>query len=160
MKRSTPEQKKAKQERLLLVKGKPPAKKTGVKKPVKRKEPVPSVATLDRLFSLYIRRHGECQLWGYWGVQCSSVMQCSHIKSRRFHSVRWDVGNAICVCSGHHLRQHLEPDANYRALVDLLGESHLDDLQDRFNEGKKLTPDDKRALAKWLREQLKRHDAP
>ncbi len=121
----------------------------------RRKEKCPSISTLDKLFSDYIRRNGECQLWKFGGIQCSSKMDCSHIKSRRFHSVRWDIGNAICACAGHHMWQHDHPDQSTLALIEILGIEHLDALQQRFLEGRKPTPDQKREIARWLREQLK-----
>jgi hypothetical protein len=129
-----------------------------VRKPKPKKEPVPSVAVLDRLFSLYIRKRAleDCQLHGYGGIQCTSQMQCSHILSRRFYSVRWDVRNAVCVCSAHHWAQHQRPYENAKWLEELLGEEHLEALHCYWRTGMKPTPDEKRDIARWLREELKK----
>jgi hypothetical protein len=127
-----------------------------VRKPKPKKEPVPSVAVLDRLFSLYVRKVGECAMWGYGGISCTSTFDCSHIKSRRFHSVRWCPLNALCLCDRHHRWVHDHPDQNGLALVELLGREHLDELQGLYLTGRKPTPDEKRAIAKWLREELKK----
>jgi hypothetical protein len=116
----------------------------------------PSDEVLDALFSKYIRRFGECQLWGYGGVQCSMMLDCSHIISRTYKSVRWDVGNAICACKAHHFWQHKHPVQSTLALIELLGAEHLEALNERYLAGKKPTPDEKRAIAAWLREELKK----
>ena len=127
------------------------------KKPAKKKgERVPSVAVLDSLFSRYIRAvaNNECQLWGCFGKPCSTQMNASHIKSRRFRNLRWDVRNCICACVSCHRYQHDHPDESYKALVGLLGQKHMDDLQVLWRE--KPAPDkaEKIALAKFFREQL------
>jgi hypothetical protein len=129
--------------------------KSGVKR--KAKGPIPpSVAVLDRLFSDYIRRFGECQLWKYGGIQCSTQLQCSHIHSRSYHSVRWDVGNANCVCAAHHRWQHNNPTLNTWALEEVWGKEHLEALRDRFLQGRKPTAEEKIEIARWLREELRR----
>jgi hypothetical protein len=137
---------------------KPASLKAEFSEPKAKKRPkqkCPSVAVLDNLFSLYIRRFGECQFWKVGGIQCSTQLQCSHIHSRRFHSVRWDERNAICVCAAHHHWQHAHPTLNTWALEELLGKAHLEELRDAYLNGKKPTPDQKRAIAEYLREKLK-----
>jgi hypothetical protein len=119
-------------------------------------EKVPSIAVLDRLFSDYIRRFGECQLWKYGEVTCSGNLECSHIHSRNYHSVRWDVRNAICVCSSHHRWQHAHPTCNTWALEELLGKPHLEELRDAYLKGRKPTAEEKIEIARWLREELRR----
>ena len=128
-------------------------KPKGKKKP---KSNTPSNDVLDDLFSRYIRRNGECQLWGYGGVQCSSQLQCSHIISRVYGSVCWDVDNAICACAAHHFWQHKHPVQSTLALIELLGHEHLDRLNQKYLNGKKKTPQEKREIAAWLREELRK----
>lgn len=67
-----------------------------------------SDAVLDSLFSELVRTSAnyECQAWGYHGVRCSCQMQCAHIKSRRYKSIRWDERNALCLCASHHMHYH------------------------------------------------------
>jgi hypothetical protein len=129
-----------------------------LRKPKPQKVKAPSVAVLDSLFSQYIRRNGECQLWGYGGVQCSTQLHCSHIKSRKYTCLRWDARNAIAACAAHHRAQHDHPDQNRLWLVELLGEDHLDDLQCAYLNGKKPTPAERIEIAKWLREKLREAD--
>lgn len=120
----------------------------------RRKEKCPSCATLDRLFSEYIRRHGECQLWGFGGIPCSTQMQCSHIISRRFHSTRWEPLNAVCACASHHRHQHDHPIMSGAFLMELLGMEHLRRLQEISRSGRRLSPDDKRELARFFRAEI------
>lgn len=35
--------------------------------------------------------------------QCSGTLQCAHLVPRMYLSVRWDEGNAVALCSGHHM---------------------------------------------------------
>lgn len=113
---------------------------------------VPSTPVLDGLFSLYVRRFGECELWGFGGVTCSTQLQCSHIHSRRFVCVRWDEGNAVCACAAHHRWQHDHPTLSTWALEEILGKEHLEALRMRLLKGDK---PDRVAIAEWLRKALK-----
>lgn len=58
---------------------------------------------LDKLFSLWVRRIGYCQLAGLDGIKCSPQLQCMHIETRGNLTLRFDPMNAICGCSGHHV---------------------------------------------------------
>jgi hypothetical protein len=139
-----------------MSRGKGLKKTPKIPKPKVKKEKVPSDLTLDTLFSQYIRRFGECQLWKYGGVQCSMMLDCSHIISRTYKSVRWDVDNAVCACKAHHFWQHKHPVQSTLALIEILGPEHMERLNDKYLAGKKPTPDEKRAIAAWLREELKK----
>lgn len=136
----------------------PLKRKSPIKKTKKKKEPCPSVGVLDRLYSDYIRRFGSCELHGFGGVQCSQQLQCSHIHSRRYHSTRWLVEprNAVCACAAHHRWQHDHPTLSTWALEEILGKPHLQELQKKFLVGRKPTPEEKRNLAAWLREEIRR----
>lgn len=127
-------------------------------KPKYKKDPCPSVATLDRLYSDYIRRFQSCELHGYGNVPCSQQLQCSHIHSRTYHSVRWLVEprNAICACAAHHRWQHNNPTLSTWALEEILGKEHLKELQRKFLVGRKPTPEEKRNIAAFLREEIRR----
>ena len=60
----------------------------------------------DRLFSLYIRaRDGACQVCTYERTN----LQCGHLISRRYVSVRWDPGNAVALCVADHKRFTEDP---------------------------------------------------
>lgn len=60
---------------------------------------------LDKIYSLIIRRPNFCLRCGK-----KDALQCSHIHNRSKMSVRWDLKNAFCLCSGCHLYWwHLNP---------------------------------------------------
>lgn len=69
-------------------------KKKKIKKSVLKK-------TLDKLFSLYIRRGGVCEAFGI-ECKCGGIMNCAHIITRGNLRLRWDENNALCLCQGHH----------------------------------------------------------
>lgn len=56
----------------------------------------------DKLFSLKIRSLGYCVLKDMDKVKCGGVLQCAHIIGRANRRLRWDLNNALCLCSGHH----------------------------------------------------------
>ena len=122
----------------------------------------PSVAILDALFRKYVKLRDvhECRLWGYGGVVCSTHLDCSHIYSRTYKSVRWDGDNAITCCDNHHRAQHNRPLDNAEWLKELLGDEHLKILREKYLNPPKLTPGGtikwKIELAAWLRAEIKK----
>lgn len=57
----------------------------------------------DRIFSLYIRQIGYCQLKGKDNINCGGYLQTAHIITRGAHAIRWNPLNALCICQGHHV---------------------------------------------------------
>lgn len=78
----------------------------------KRRTPRSVKANCDRLFSKLIRSKGKCE-------RCSGTdnLQCAHIYSRKFGSVRFDEDNALCLCAGCHRWGHDNP-LGFAALVN------------------------------------------
>lgn len=60
----------------------------------------------DIEFSKLIRSVGQCQ-------RCSKSsgiqLQCAHIYSRKYTSIRFDPFNAVCLCAGCHFWAHQNP---------------------------------------------------
>lgn len=56
----------------------------------------------DQLFARQVRDRGSCEARGLDDLGCAGVLQCAHIESRRFHALRWDHRNALCLCAAHH----------------------------------------------------------
>lgn len=52
---------------------------------------------LDKLWSDKIKSVGKCDYCGK-----DTYLNSHHIFSRSNYSVRWDLDNGICLCSGHH----------------------------------------------------------
>lgn len=58
----------------------------------------------DKLFSQHIRaRDGRCMAEGEAGVSCAGNLQCAHIISRSYKSIRVDPDNALTLCAAHHV---------------------------------------------------------
>lgn len=55
----------------------------------------------DSLFSRLIRSRGTCEA-ANTGPACSGALQCAHIISRSYKSIRTDERNALCLCAAHH----------------------------------------------------------
>lgn len=57
----------------------------------------------DQIFSKLIRhRDGHCLAVGY-RFPCSGNLQCAHIHTRAYKSIRCDFDNAVTLCGGHHV---------------------------------------------------------
>lgn len=61
----------------------------------------------DKLFSLIVRHPGKCVYHAAPTVDsgaeaCGGSLQCAHIVSRIYRSVRWDEQNAMPLCAGAH----------------------------------------------------------
>lgn len=112
-----------------------------MKKVKKRNEMKTWKNKCDTVFSKVIRKIGYCQ----W-PQCNKTenLQCSHIHSREFVSVRWDLKNAFCFCAGHHLYYwHKHPIMAAEVAKTLLGEYEYSELNYRAQKLKcNLTVDD------------------
>ena len=59
---------------------------------------------LDKICSEIIRSHGKCERCG-----STKSLQCCHIFSRTYRSVRWDLDNLICGCASCHFFWHKNP---------------------------------------------------
>jgi len=61
------------------------------------------IRKLDKIFSLKVREIGRCEFMGKDTISCSKQLQCAHIIGRGRKVIRWDLQNALCICSGHHV---------------------------------------------------------
>lgn len=64
----------------------------------------------DALFGAITRDacDGECWAQGK-AIACNGELQCAHIFSRRYTSLRWAEGNAMPLCAAHHYWYTLRP---------------------------------------------------
>ena len=84
------------------------------------------VAKADALFSLVVRSPGVC-------ANCGShdYLQCAHGFSRRYRAVRWDEGNAWCLCRNCHFYFTGRPHEWEEWMQSRLGYEAYRDLQKR-----------------------------
>ena len=80
--------------------------KAGSRTSRRRKARKAKLKDADRLFSEYIRTRDDWQC-----KACGSPKrpQCAHLISRRYRAVRWNPGNAVCLCSACHVRFTHDP---------------------------------------------------
>lgn len=72
----------------------------------------------DLLFSKAVRSSGRCELRGLDFVRCGGVLQCAHIIGRANMRLRYDLKNALCICSGHHIFYTHNPE-KWREIIQL-----------------------------------------
>ena len=84
----------------------------------------------DALFSADVRaRDGGCVAAKFVRkVECWGPLQCMHLVSRRYRSVRWSMVNGIAGCAGHHSYLTARPDEHYDFCKRLLGRDAYDAL--------------------------------
>lgn len=82
------------------------AARVGKRTSRRRKQRKARLKDCDGAFSLLIRTRDD------WTCRaCGSVRgpQCAHLVSRRYRATRWDSRNAVCLCSGCHVRYTFDP---------------------------------------------------
>ena len=85
---------------------------------------------LDRLVSLIVRSVGQCQRCGNAEYE---KLQCCHIYSRTYNSVRWDLDNLICMCASCHFYTHKNPIEFSEFVTKHLGAEKYQQLKMRRN---------------------------
>ena len=98
----------------------PKPKKPKVKKPKYNKK------IADTLFSVIIRSAGKC-------FRCGNTynLQCAHIFSRGYYTIRWSFDNAVCLCSGCHIYFTYKPLEWEDFIKSKFGEAKWMDLRKR-----------------------------
>lgn len=105
---------------------------------------------MDKLFSEIVRSQGTCD-------HCSSTsnLQCAHVLSRRHLQTRWDLENALCLCTKCHIFwQHKEPHEFVRWFDKKFGGKLYEELRRRANKTNKVDYEAKYEELKTLREQI------
>lgn len=81
----------------------------------------------DRLFAQAIKQRDRfCQVCGG-----GERLQAAHLVSRRYHSTRWCMDNAVALCAGCHWRYTNDPLAWDRWCVERLGVDTFEALKTR-----------------------------
>jgi 5-methylcytosine-specific restriction endonuclease McrA len=104
----------------------------------------------DKLFSEIVRSQGVCD-------RCGSTrnVQCCHIVSRRHLHTRWDLENAIPLCSGCHLFwAHKNPHEFVRWFDDKFGGHLYEELKKRANNTDKIDYEQTYNFLKEVRERI------
>lgn len=91
---------------------------------------------LDTECSRIVRSRGSCQ---WCGLEDYEKLQCAHIYSRTYKSVRFDMLNLLCLCGGCHFRWHKKPLESSEWVRNTLGEYYYQMLKTRANSIKRWT---------------------
>ena len=117
------------------------------------------LSLLDKLFSEYIRKRAMKLVHGcqrcLQGKLDYKQLQCSHMFSRRKHSVRYDPDNAAGLCAGCHRFLDNEALDKVRFFVLLLGEEKFQLLEARASQ---IYKPDIEGITLYLKEKLKEVD--
>jgi hypothetical protein len=81
---------------------------------------------LDKLCSQIIRGRGYCA----W-CHTTDGLECCHVFSRRYRSVRWYLPNLVCLCHSHHFYAHSNPVLFTEFIKEYLGEKDYEELKFR-----------------------------
>ena len=100
------------------------------KKRATAKTPTKSYLTkkLDQACSLITRSKGRCVKCGEQRYQ---QLQCCHIYSRTYKSVRWDLLNLLCMCASCHRWGHNNPCLFTEFVQTYLGAEQYEELKAR-----------------------------
>ena len=80
----------------------------------------------DTLFARIVRQDGACRKCGK-----TTQLQCAHIISRSYHSTRWSLDNAMCLCQGCHMYFTHHPVEWEIFVLKCIGEEAYKDLKKR-----------------------------
>ena len=117
----------------------------------------------DAIFSEVIRAAANCcqahgvpvLIGGEWVTVCDGQLECAHIKSRRYHSIRHTPENALSLCSRHHNWYTANP-AAFGAFVESLYPGREDLLNELIRERHPFKYDMEKEMRAHYREELKR----
>lgn len=83
---------------------------------------------LDKICSEITRSIGFCVWCGQGDYE---KLQCAHIYSRKFKSVRWDLKNLLSLCAGCHFQGHQSPLKFAEFVKTYLGDYEYEALKQR-----------------------------
>ena len=106
----------------------------------------------DKWFSDVVRFKGYCEHCGRSDLR----LECCHIHGRRKKILRWDLMNAVCMCSGCHRHMTENPTKFVRWLEQYFGSAHLDILQEKSNGILKANETVRKDIAKHYREEYRK----
>ena len=105
---------------------------------------------LDKLWSDKVKSVGKCDYCGK-----TSYLNSHHIFSRSNYSVRWDLDNGICLCSGHHtlsssFSAHKSPAEFTIYIIEKRGQEWFDSLRSKANNVVKYSDSDLQEMIEKL----------
>jgi len=113
---------------------------------------------LDKLWSEIVKQRAA-NVCEYKACSKTTYLNAHHIFSRSNLSVRWDLDNGICLCSGHHTltnnSAHKSPIEFIEWLKQRRGIEWYEDLRQKANQVKKWTIPELWELVKEFKREIK-----
>lgn len=103
---------------------------------------------LDKIVSEIVRARGYCA----W-CKKTEGLECCHIFSRKYRSVRWDMDNLVCLCHSHHFYSHSNPLLFAEFIKDYLGKDKYIFLKQKARMIHKWTLEEMSELLQTYKEQ-------
>lgn len=86
----------------------------------------------DDLFRDAVR---ERDGWACRNCESTRLPQCAHIVSRRYNAIRWNLGNAVCLCKSCHMKFTQDPLGWEDWVNERFGEARLRNLKFMARQG-------------------------
>jgi len=111
------------------------------------------ITAADKYFSQCVRaaHNHKCERCGKEGGRT----ELSHVFSRRYRTIRWDVLNGNCLCNYCHRIWHESPLEAHRWFIGKYGQNRMDILIEKRESKMKVSKFEEKEIAKHYREQLK-----
>lgn len=109
--------------------------KKGRKTSKRRKSRLALRRECDRRFAWAVKQRDGWQCRACGKGQNQATIQCAHICSRRYHSVRWSMANAMALCAGCHVRFTNDPLAWDDFVAERIGEAGYMELKRLARQG-------------------------
>ena len=113
---------------------------------------------LDKIWAEVVKKRAN-NICEYKTCKKTTYLNTHHIFSRSNLSVRWNLGNGICLCSGHHTltndSAHKNPIEFIEWLKQKRGEKWYNELRLEANQVKKWTDVELESLLEALKEDKK-----
>ena len=110
---------------------------------------------LDKLWAEVVKQRAN-NICEYKDCKKTTYLNSHHIFSRSNLSVRWDIKNGVCLCSGHHTLTNDSAHKNPVEFVEWLkqkrGEKWYNELRLKANQVKKWTNEELESLLEELKE--------
>lgn len=116
---------------------------------------------LDKLWAILVKQRAN-NVCEYKKCDKTTYLNTHHIFSRSNLSVRWDLSNGICLCSGHHTLNnnsaHKSPMEFTEWIMDKRGYLWYTDLRKKANQVKKWTMEELKDLVEEFKKEIKNNE--
>jgi 5-methylcytosine-specific restriction endonuclease McrA len=109
---------------------------------------------VDDVFSKVIRQRDGYTCRACGKSRAETVIQCSHIYSRRHKATRWDLDNAVALCFKCHMDWHSNPTEARKLALTWMSGKQLAALRRKAMTPTKVRKDEKEKIYRKLKDLL------